>query len=167
MGSDNTFDNLKRWWTDLKTDLKGKASGLASKADTIPGGPAAESAAALPLGPFEASDATLGEGGYAKVVLGRNRSTGEKVAIKLLDTRQDSASGRAASSEAAIVRELEHNPDACVYYEEAAFRHHTASNLTPFLRTPRERLTIGCIVSVYPRADLYSSTASAQPRKLP
>jgi len=56
------------------------------------------------LGDFELSDKVLGEGGYACVKLGRNRKTGETVAVKLLSTT--STEGRAAVSEAAVVREV-------------------------------------------------------------
>ena len=88
---------LAGWWSDLKRGGKSSATPQ----------PAAPSLV-LPLGPYEATDAVLGEGGYAKVVLGRNRASGEKVAIKLLDTRTDATKERttAVSSEAAIVREV-------------------------------------------------------------
>jgi len=56
------------------------------------------------LGEFEMGGPCLGEGGYARVVLGRNKKTGEAVAIKLLSAT--SVDGRAAVSEAAVVREV-------------------------------------------------------------
>ena len=127
-------DNLKKWWNDHssltgglfspraapeKPDANVRTAARNKKAPT-PGTAtlnnnlahsrslfaSRQASLTLPLGPFEATDAVLGEGGYAKVVLGRNRETGEKVAIKLLDTRQDQNAGRATSSEAAIVREV-------------------------------------------------------------
>jgi len=119
------MEDLRRWWGDLTSSRTNGAAGAASavssrpvaagvnssaissSATTMPSPEAAPAHRVLPLGPFEATDAVLGTGGYARVVLGRNRDTGERVAIKLLDTRQpDPSSGRAASPEAAIVREV-------------------------------------------------------------
>lgn len=60
------------------------------------------------LGPFQLVDSAkaLGCGGYAKVVLGKHKATGEQVAVKILSATPVAAEGRAASSEAAVVREV-------------------------------------------------------------
>jgi len=105
MAEGGVADTVRKWWTDFKSDVKNASTKFAAAPPAAAPTPEAGSLS-LPLGPFDATDSVLGEGGYAKVVLGRNRNTGEKVAIKLLDTRADAASGRAASSEAAIVREV-------------------------------------------------------------
>ena len=64
------------------------------------------------VGRYELTGARLGEGGYAKVVLGRDIETGEQVAVKLLDTR--ASKEKAASSEASIIREVAAMRRACV-----------------------------------------------------
>jgi len=97
---------LQDWWRDVKTSMKTTTTTTTVGAPAAQPAPNVGSGRSLMLGSFELSDQLLGEGGYAKVVLGKNRETGEHVAVKLLDTRLDPSSGRAASSEAAIVREV-------------------------------------------------------------
>lgn len=58
------------------------------------------------LGPYETSSTKIGSGGYAKVTVGKHTTTGEHVAIKWLSGTAVADEGRAASSEAAVVREV-------------------------------------------------------------
>jgi len=93
-------------WAEKIFSPRGTAQKAAENGTAAPNVPPTK---AVPMvGQFEMMDTVLGEGGYAKVVLGRNTETNEPVAIKLLDTRRDvlSSSGRAVSSEPAIVREV-------------------------------------------------------------
>ena len=111
--TENLTSTLQSWWSDVKKYAKPAAPTPEA------GGPAHLT---LPLGPYEASDTMLGSGGYARVVLGRHRETGQKVAVKLLETKADAAKDRAASSEAAIVREVAalrragSHPNVCQLY---------------------------------------------------
>jgi len=103
--------SFRQWWNDIKAtgfSMATAATESVAPPTTSPdskGGSIKGGSALITMGPFEASDKVLGEGGYAKVCLGRHRESGKHVAIKLLNTRP-SDSGRAASSEAAIVREV-------------------------------------------------------------
>ena len=78
---------------------------------------------AAAMGRYELSSRLLGEGGYAKVVLGRCKSTDERVAVKLLS---GNATGRrAGSSDASVVREVaamrractQRHPNVCHFFD--------------------------------------------------
>lgn len=101
---------LKSWWVQFHEATSPKETSKSLPSEVSPSAKLAEPTSKPPrsprgqLGPFEMSDRVLGVGGYAQVVLGRNSDTGERVAVKILDTQ--GGTNRAASSEAAIVREV-------------------------------------------------------------
>jgi len=98
-------------WNNLSSRWSKKQEALPSLTEVLPSlqhlTNAVDAVVSSPrnrLGDFELSDAVLGEGGYARVVLGEHRQTRRKVAVKLLSS--SAIDGRAAVSEAAVVREV-------------------------------------------------------------
>ena len=114
-GSQQPLERTSAWaqqlWTSLSTRWTRKQEALPSLAEVLPSlqqmSDAVDAVVSSPrtrLGDFDLTDTVLGEGGYARVVLGKHRQTRRKVAVKLLSLH--ASEGRAAVSEAAVVREV-------------------------------------------------------------